>query len=139
MNWRQALKLAKSKYGLKEILWDKRKGIKYYGRCWYEKGVVYLNYDKLYDNEKRKLQVLFHELGHIYCYRNKIWKSYHTRPRTRQQKRKLIATGLKAERWIDNWAEKEIRKYIPGFIFVKGYNNKEKVKYYREEYLGQFK
>ena len=132
MTWIKIVRLAKRCYGLNKIIWIKSKKYKYAGQCRYKKGIVYLNYNVLRNDENLKIKVLFHELGHLFCYKNGIWKSYHTIPKTIQQKRRLVATGLKAERWIDDWAEKEVKKYIPDFVFYKSYSEKHIVKLYKK-------
>ena len=71
----------------------------------------------------------FHEMGHIYCWNNSLWKSYHcNKPYehlTKKEKKKLIMTALKAERWVDKWAKNEMKKHFPNIKYLPGYSTKE--------------
>lgn len=141
MTWNQLIRLAKKEYGLKELVWVNKKEI-FWGRCSYTEGKIFLN-TGLKNNKKRMICVLFHELGHIYCYKNKIWDSYHYNKRiselTSKEKRLVILTGLKAERWVERWAEKEVKKYFPRIKYPFGYYQDEKAKYYIKNYLALYK
>ncbi len=82
-------------------------------------------------DELFKVRALFHELGHIYCYRNKIFSKYH-RGGSNQAVR---LTGLKAERYVDRWAAVEMKKFFPLLEYDYSYNNPYSVKWYRDNYL----
>lgn len=56
------------------------------------------------------LSVFFHELGHWYCCRNNLWRDYHY-PSNKIDYNQIIKTALKAERFIDRWAKKEMSNY----------------------------
>lgn len=64
------------------------------------------------------LSCFFHELGHIYCYTNKIWRVYH---RDRRNKRSVLLTAFKAENWVDKWAEKMFKQKFPDLKFKRSY------------------
>jgi len=51
-------------------------------------GEVRLNYHALKGNDELKAQVLFHELGHVWCYERGIWKNYHQKyvPTSQEEK-----------------------------------------------------
>lgn len=53
-----------------------------------------------------QISAVFHELGHVHCIKNGLWKKYHSDPPD-------MRTALRAEVWIENWAEKEFKKYFP--------------------------
>lgn len=66
-------------------------------------------------NRSELLRIFFHELGHIMCIRNGKWDAYHSSFENYYNKNKYyknyIRTALKAERWVDNWAHNELKKY----------------------------
>jgi hypothetical protein len=37
------------------------------------------------------------------------------------EKRKYVRTALKAERWVEKWAEKEMKKHFTGIKYPSGY------------------
>lgn len=73
------------------------------------------------------ISTFFHELGHIYCWEKKIWKSFHVNKPlqylTKSQKLKYLRTALKAEKWIDRWAEKEMKKHFTKIKYINSYDN----------------
>lgn len=73
------------------------------------------------------LSTFFHEIGHLHCWENKLWRSYHvTKPLkllTSEEKKKYIRTALKSERWVDNWAKKEMRKHFPNLSYIESYDD----------------
>jgi hypothetical protein len=75
------------------------------------------------------LSTFFHEIGHVYCYQKGIWKSFHiNKPLedlTNSERKKYIATALKAERWVDRWAEKEMKKHFPRLKYMETYLSEE--------------
>lgn len=115
MTWRQLVKFAKKEYGLKKLVWDSDKSRG--GACSYWDGTVYITRSKANYDFKKRIHVLFHELGHIYCYENRIWPFYHYYKKDEFNRKKYIQTGLKAERWVENWATKEAKKHFPRFKF----------------------
>lgn len=46
-------------------------------------------------------EAVFHELGHIYCYRKGIWKKFHDGDGYSAIK------SFKAENWVEHWAKRE--------------------------------
>lgn len=141
MKWKSLVQLAKREYGLKKIVWRKGKNLNFLGECDFVTGTIHLNYKHCQSiSLKDRAQLLFHELGHIYCFNNNIWSSYHTSKRlTRARKQKIIYTALKAEKWVDMWAEQQYALYYPNFKFERFYNNSQIVKAFREHFLTQFR
>lgn len=75
----------------------------------------------------RALSVFFHELGHIHCYEEGKWASYHN-PKppasfTHDEKRLIVRTALRAERWVDRWARQEMRRHFPGVRYHSNYGD----------------
>ena len=141
MTWKKLVNLARREYGLKRIVWIYDKEYTWWGQSVYWDGEVRLNYHALKGNDELKAQVLFHELGHIWCYKRGIWKNYHQKyvPTTQEEKRKIIATGLKAERWVDRWAAERMTEYYPDHDYRWGYLDTENIKNYRNFYLSRFR
>jgi hypothetical protein len=96
----------------------KEKGL---ARYWRRSMTISTNYPPV-----SQLSTFFHELGHIYCYQHGLWPKYHLLKApeymTLKEKRSCYATALKAERWIDNWAKKEMTKHFPNVKFVFTYD-----------------
>lgn len=84
-----------------------------------------------------QMSIFFHELGHIFCYDNGLWKNYHLEKypgdMTLEEKLLCYNTALKAERWIDRWAKKEMKKHYPDLTFVLSYNCPLVVKQFKIE------
>lgn len=59
------------------------------------------------------ISIFFHELGHIYACRNRIWRAYHERPLIMENVSAYLRTQIKAEKWVDRWAFKEMKKVYP--------------------------
>lgn len=71
--------------------------------------------------QEQIVSTFFHELGHVYCKRNKIWNAYH-QPHD-HSKQRVRRTALKAELWIDRWAIKEMNKWFPDLKYTGSYIN----------------
>ncbi len=75
---------------------------------------------------------IFHEIGHIHCFRNGIWRAYHEVHNFSKIKitpeivRKFRAVAYKAECWVDEWGKKEMAKYFPALSYKIGYKPKDK-------------
>lgn len=85
-------------------------------------------------NRNAKKQVLpfmfFHELGHSHCCKNNIWKNYHNWSSKTWKGYK--STALKAEKWIDSWAETEVNKFFKNVDSYKPYHTKEGAKEFKK-------
>lgn len=87
----------------------------------------------------------FHELGHVYCYEKGLWKAYHAPVKVRNGKmhipknlaRMKVKTALKAERWVDSWARKEMAFWLPTKPYRTGYDS-EDAKEWLENHLLAF-
>ena len=141
MKWRSLIQLAKTEYGLNRIVWKKGKKLGILAECDFVTGTVYLNFNHFQSiSLEDKAQLLFHELGHIHCFNNGIWSNYHiSKNLTRKRKQKLIYTALKAEKWVDNWAEKQFSQYYLNVEYQKFYSNPRTVKAFRQNFLTQFR
>lgn len=65
-------------------------------------------------DERELIQTVFHELGHGFCIKYNKWPSYHTLAICdKNEAKRYVNTSLKAERWVDRWAEKEMKKHFP--------------------------
>jgi hypothetical protein len=84
------------------------------------------------DLSKRDLiSLVFHELGHLYCYNNKKYKSFHVvGDLTEIEKKTRVLTAWKAEKYVDDWGEKEMKKYYPKLKYIKAFMVCEKNKIY---------
>lgn len=140
ISWEQLLLIAKEKYALKEYV-EVSRDYNFSAECHYMEGKVIFNKNRNFDFYEKAF-LLFHELGHIYCYNNNIWKNYHFNysiPLTRQKKDLVLKLGLKAERWVDKWAMKEIKKYIEMPVCKGGYSSNKAAAAYKKNYLSLFK
>jgi hypothetical protein len=63
-----------------------------------ENEIIYID-KKL--TRKAMAEAVFHELGHIYCYRKGIWKKFH------KEHDYSAIKSFKAENWIEHWAKRE--------------------------------
>jgi hypothetical protein len=80
------------------------------------------------------ISTLFHELGHLHCIFNDLWYNYH-----RDESYYLVKkVALKAERWVDKWGMKEMRKFYPKLPFDKAYETKEDIQYLYEDLARRF-
>ena len=88
-----------------------------------------------YKNDVNTLiPILFHELGHKHCFEKKIFYHYHMETNLRLVK----LTGLKAERYVDRWAKKEMEKLNIKIIYPMFYYQKDRTKNFKI-YLNQIK
>lgn len=89
------------------------------------------------------LKVFFHELGHIHCLRTGKWKAYHSSFRSYDDKKnyykKYLRTALKAERWVDNWAYNELKKYDKRVSYDFPYSGKEAQQWFYKSHLNSIK
>lgn len=102
---------------------------------------------QIHEDQKDLLTVFFHELGHSYCFRNHIWLAIHrgasyrgrTKYFTSEVARKKIKTGLKAERYVENWADQEMRKWFPNLRYEYAYYDKGVENWYKNEFLDRYR
>lgn len=113
------------------------------GEASMEDGEVYIN-KKIEHLNGKFLCAVLHEIGHIHCYRNKIFKHYHTdkyfEDMTSKEKRLFYATGLKAERYCDKFASKELLKWNKRVKYPFPYSTyADGIKMYKKHYLSKYK
>ena len=84
----------------------------------------------------KMLSIFFHELGHIHCWENSLWSGYHIdKPifeLSECEKRLILRTAVRAEKWIDKWARKEMAKHYPDLKYFATYDNQETIKKFKE-------
>lgn len=72
--------------------------------------------------------LVFHELAHIYCYDNNIYRTYHHDTLSGNEMlayaRKM---SLRIERYVDNLGKKNMKKFFPGLKFERSYDNIEDI------------
>ena len=78
------------------------------------------------------IPILFHELGHKYCFDNNIFYHYHNETNLRLAK----LTALKAERYVDRWANKEMKKFNIEIDYPMFYYHPNRVKHFKK-YINQ--
>lgn len=77
--------------------------------------------------EDKFFSALFHEIGHIHCFRNGIFPAYHyTGMLTLEIAKEFKKTAFKAECWVDKWAKKEMEKKLPLSVYEISYDLKTK-------------
>jgi hypothetical protein len=89
------------------------------------------------------LSVLFHEAGHVHCFRNRIYPAYHgiwgISMLSKKEKRAVVLTGWKAEQYVDRWAEKEMKKHFPKYKFIGTYKGEDDRKWLHDNHLYKWK
>lgn len=105
-----------------------------------DKDTIYIDNSGQY-SKSFFLGIFFHELGHVYCYRNNIWKTYHSPRLNRKRKNaiQIVRTGLKAERWVERWGAKEMKKWYPRRKYIDLYNTVDGRKWFHQNTLPYFK
>jgi hypothetical protein len=85
--------------------------------------IIYINKNLLIQDTAC---TVFHELGHVYCMRNKIWKQFHLSNDIHP------SVIFRIENWIDNWARRKwdemgMRKYFGQYKFYYAKKDKKTV------------
>ncbi len=146
--WNKLIRLCKRKYGLKKVIWAKDADMSNMGAlCTYEEGIVKFNIKHCRKDLNYRISALFHEMGHIHCHTNGLWRNYHftgdDEYLTARECELVVRTALKAERWVDKWAEKESQKELKKlgikFEFVKSYRTNESKKRFHKYVLDNYK
>ena len=140
----QALKkdlraLAKE-YGCTITFYSKKQEVR--GSVAFPNGIIFNTY-KLKKKEEA-YTIFFHELGHIHCYKHRIWPSYHylhTEKITNELIRKFKMTAYKAECWVDNWGRQEMKKRFPKLQYWSAYKPGDRIciEWLRSYYKSVFK
>lgn len=75
--------------------------------------------------------LVFHELGHIYCYRMGKYKIYHHNTLPPKKFAKYIRQyGLRAERYVDKLGAQFMKDFFPEIPFIAGYSTEDMAKWY---------
>lgn len=140
MTWKQLVKLAKKEYGLKKLVW--KSPYPYTGAAYSNEGKIILNRKTRGGSKNLNLRIctFFHELGHIHCYRNNLWMNFHFIHADAKKKKvdTSVRIALKAERWVDRWAAKEMKKYFPNIKYHWPYSDKQRIKDFKYEWRNRF-
>lgn len=103
------------------------------------KNLITINKNKA--SKSKFFSILFHELGHKHCSKNRIWSSYHVNDidkpgLTKKEWKAFKITAYKAECWVDKWAENEMKKFFPNIkyqhVYLKG--DKSSINFIRTYY-----
>lgn len=88
------------------------------------------------------LTTVFHELGHIHCHENNLYRGYHYtkeyRNLTKEDKRILRLTGFKAECYVEKWGKQEMKKYYPYIKYCMFYGDEYSRKWLNNSYLNVY-
>lgn len=106
------------------------------GVAWYTHTNKTITIDKKYQNKRNKLiPIIFHELGHKYCYERNLFNAYHWE----NDLGKILKTGLKAERFVDKWAANEMKINGIRIKYPYFYNDKTCTKWFKIYLKNKFK
>lgn len=76
--------------------------------------------------------LVFHELGHIWCFDNDKYVIYHTDSLSEKEMAKYMhRNGLRIERYVDKIGKRLAKEYGMSFRYVKAYESKENIEWYR--------
>lgn len=85
------------------------------GSCAYVENAIHLTNKNI--SRVQLLSTFFHELGHIYCYLKGKYKQYHYsksyKNLTKKEKKAIILTGYRAEKYVERFGENELKKLYP--------------------------
>ena len=83
------------------------------------------------DCEEKAWSLAFHELAHIVCYREGIYKKYHDDVLPPKKYAKYIRRyGLRAERHVDKMGEQFMAYYFPKMKYMQAYRDERDIKWY---------
>lgn len=127
-NIRRHLEAIASLYGVRVKIVEKE----FHFRGWadYRNHTVYVNLTGKYATD---ISTIFHEIGHVHCYREGLWKSYHY-SKNRLKRADIIKvrqTGYKSECWIESWAEREMRDLYPEYKYERFYGSEYSRKWFK--------
>ena len=84
-------------------------------------------------NLDKTWSLIFHELSHIICYREGIYKIYHHENISEKKFAKYIRKyGLRVERFVDKMGMKLMSTYLPDLEYKQTYLSEEDVKWYKK-------
>lgn len=97
-------------------------------------GTIYMSTDKRFVWTLSTVwSSLFHELSHIMCFREGLYKKYHNLTDIDRQAVIYVRRyGLRAERFVDKKAKALMKQYYPKIPFWSAYSEEEGVDWYRK-------
>lgn len=133
------LKAIAKKFGVKMIIQRDEEGLEgAYGYAYSWRGFIKVFYSSKSTN-RRIISVVFHEIAHCLNYRDGKFLAYHSGKTDADNLRKILYTGLKAERYTDNRARKMIESYSPATPYMDGYEKPSIEANYRKNFLANIK
>lgn len=109
------------------------------GGTWATKNLIQLApFEKdCYSSPEEALSLAFHEYCHIYCYRNNIYKLFHTpdERHTKREWKKILRVALKAEIYVDKKAKSFFKELFPKLKYWESYGTKEDKEYFKENWV----
>ena len=85
--------------------------------------VIYLREDL---DSAMLLSTFFHELGHLHCRERGLFPAFHSPyVRSWRQVYAVRRTALRAELWVEKWAEEEYNKHVRGRPYVRSYEDEQ--------------
>lgn len=84
-----------------------------------------------YPTDSKLWSMVFHELAHVVCYREGLYKEYHHENRSNKKYAIYIRRyGLRAERFVDKMAKKMMKKHFPKMKFEDSYLTEHEIEWY---------
>lgn len=105
------------------------------GCCDLETEIIYLN--SRIDDKETLLSTLFHEIGHVVAKRNRRFPFFHNKKLDIWNKKQIesyMKVAYRAERYVDQWAEKEFNKWFPDLEFEECYRTDAERKWLLEQF-----
>jgi hypothetical protein len=108
-----------------------------YSEEWKASGVFLLpNTICIHPKTKDIIETFFHELGHVHCYRNKIFPAYHKYKNKKYTRQAILSTAFRAENYVDRWAEAECKTWFPEYEWHGSYRTEASRKWLMDYYKG---
>lgn len=93
--------------------------------------LIEIGVEESYPTNSKLWSTVFHELAHIICYRENLYKTYHHENRSKKKFARYIRRyGLRAERFVDNMAKKMMKEYFPKIKFEDSYLTEYEIEWY---------
>lgn len=129
---RKAIRIARDIYCVNVVI----KKLEWAGAAVYTRNTIEVS---MKQTPRQFICTIFHELGHIHCYRNNIYPAYHhekcIKKLTKKEKHAVMLTAWKAERYVDAWGRKEMQKHFPGMKYESNYMDEIDKNWLHEHYL----
>ncbi len=99
----------------------------------YENSLIKIGVDRKSRTLQDFLSDIFHELGHIYCYQNDLYKIYHNDSLPKKELAIYMRKyGLRAERFVDSVGKKLMSDYFPDIPYIPCYQTPTSLKWYKK-------